>query len=114
MIKHLNNLDISYVHQLDESLFSRELKDFKYLEEALQKYLKFKSEVYDWNTKTILLKGEKISKVYSKFRKFISITSSYNLEYMVDLEDFDFKVLAAHDFSRKDINLLINIYKNYK
>lgn len=111
LVKVLNELNIFYVDELDKKIFSQQLSNLKSAEDGLQKYLKFKNGIYDWEIKTLLLKGEKISKVYNKMRKFLTLASNYDMEYIADLKEFNFNILLNYGFSQEDIELLIEKYK---
>lgn len=105
--------DIKYLQEIQEEMFSTILKDEKHVEEALKKYNNYKKGIIDWEVKTFLLKGDKITKPYQKYRKLLNILSDKNIEFMKDLEKFDFKTLSEFGFSDEDINIFEQKYLDY-
>ncbi|WP_407537637.1 hypothetical protein [Cetobacterium somerae] len=63
--------------------------------------------------KTFLMKGDKVTKIYQKSRKFLNILSEQNIEFMVDLESFDFQSLNEFGFSQEDIDAFKQKYESY-
>ncbi|MGL6168908.1 MAG: hypothetical protein ACRC0Y_11530 [Fusobacteriaceae bacterium] len=109
----LNDFNIKYLQELTEDMFHTILKEEKYCEEALQKFLAYKAGKIDWDVKTFLLKGDKVTKIYQKSRKFLNILSEKNIEFMIELEAFNFESLYEKDFSREDIDHFKRIYESY-
>ena len=56
-----------------------------------------------WDIVTQLNKGERISKIYSKNRKFINILGEEYIEFMDDLKNYNFDNLVDSGFSAEQI-----------
>lgn len=104
---------IKYLQEIKEEMFSTFLKDERYVQEGLQKFLDYKNGIIDWDVKTFLIKGDKITKIYQKSRKFLNILSEQNIEFMADLDSFDFQSLTEFGFSQEDINTFKQKYESY-
>lgn len=104
---------IKYLQEIEEEMFSTLLKDERYVQEGLQKFLDYKNGIIDWDVKTFLIKGDKITKIYQKSRKFLNILSEQNIEFMADLDSFDFQSLTGFGFSQEDINTFKQKYESY-
>jgi len=63
-------------------------------------------------------KGEKLSKVYSKSKKLLTVFSDLYLEFMNDIADFDFLSLKSYGFKTPQIEEFIQkrdeYYKEYR
>lgn len=101
-IQHLNEYVIEYL-SIEDNLKS----DLK------RKFEKFKNLEINWEMKTHLLKGEKLSKVYSKYRKFINIMLSENKEFISELEGYNFEDLVNKGYSLDEVEELKQIYQDY-
>lgn len=104
---------IKYLQEINEEMFSTLLKEDRYVQEGLQKFLDYKKGIIDWDVKTFLMKGDKVTKIYQKSRKFLNILSEQNIEFMVDLESFDFQSLNEFGFSQEDIDAFKQKYESY-
>lgn len=109
----LQNLGIEYLQDINEQLFTTELKNERYVEEGYQKFLDYKHGIIEWNIKTLLIKGDKVTKIYQKYRKFLNILSNQNIEFMIELESFDFQTLINFDFTQENIDMLKQKYEKY-
>lgn len=105
--------NVQYLQDITEDLFTTILKDDRYVQEGLQKFLDFKNGIIDWDVKTFLMKGDKVTKIYQKSRKFLNILSENNIEFMVELENFDFQSLIELGFTQQDIDLFKEKYESY-
>lgn len=104
---------VKYLQEINEDMFSTLLKEDRYVQEGLQKFLDYKKGIIDWDVKTFLMKGDKVTKIYQKSRKFLNILSEQNIEFMVDLESFDFQSLNEFGFSQEDIDAFKQKYESY-
>ena len=109
----LNECGIKYIQEITEELFSTVLKEDRYVQEGLQKFLDYKNGTIDWDVKTFLLKGDKVTKIYQKSRKFLNILAEKNIEFMIDLEAFNFSSLKEYGFSDEDISNFKEKYESY-
>ncbi|MCQ8212883.1 hypothetical protein NON08_10160 [Cetobacterium somerae] len=104
---------IKYLQDINEEMFSTILKEERYVQEGLQKFLDYKNGVVDWDVKTFLIKGDRVTRIYQKSRKFLNILSEKNIEFMVELESFDFQSLSESGFSQEDIDAFKQKYESY-
>ncbi|WP_047384689.1 MULTISPECIES: hypothetical protein [unclassified Cetobacterium] len=109
----LNESGIKYLQEITEETFNTTLKDDRYVQEGLQKFLDYKRGIIDWDVKTFLLKGDKVTKIYQKSRKFLNILAEKNIEFMIDLESFNFHSLKDYGFSDEDISSFKEKYESY-
>lgn len=104
---------IKYLQDVNEEMFSTILKEDRYVQEGLQKFLDYKNGIIDWDVKTFLMKGDRVTKIYQKSRKFLNILSEKNIEFMIELESFDFQSLGEFGFSQEDIETFKQKYESY-
>nr|WP_307774692.1 hypothetical protein [uncultured Cetobacterium sp.] len=105
--------NILYLQDIEENMFFNLLKDEKNVDEAHKKYLSYKSGTVEWEVKTFLLKGDKVTKIYQKSRKLLNVLSEHNIEFMRDLEKFDFQILLDSGFTQEDINIFKEKFEQY-
>lgn len=113
MVESLKEKGIIYIQDLDLKIIETLDIDEKLRLSLKEKYQKFRKLEINWNMKTHLLKGEKISKLYYKNRKFLNIVLSENREFMCDLEKYKFQELINKGFTNKEVKELIDIYEEY-
>ncbi|MDP0488322.1 MAG: hypothetical protein Q7K36_02300 [Fusobacterium sp. JB020] len=104
-------------------LFIQDLKSFPALEDilkikngrlALKKYEKLKKGIVPWDLRIFLCKGEKIQKIYKNKRKFITYLNEHNIEFMDDMNDFDFESLIVKGgFPKKAVEEFKILTDNY-
>ncbi len=104
IIKKLNEKDINFIDQLNLPDFISTISGSKNEEEAIKKVSEYLKGNISWEILTYMNRGEKISKVFSKYRKFHTILSSLNYEYMDEIVDFDFLSLKDYNFSIRQID----------
>ncbi|RRD28652.1 hypothetical protein [Fusobacterium canifelinum] len=114
----LNEKNILFVDNLKEEDFNDISKETKNLDDAKQRFLDYKSGKFNWDIVTFTNKGEKLSKVYSKSKKLITIFSDLYLEFMDDIVSFDFLSLKSFGFKTPQIEEFIQkrdeYYKEYR
>ena len=81
--------------------------------ELKKKFEKFQKLEIAWEIKTQLLKGEKLSKIYSKHKKFTNLMINENKEFISDLDGHNFDILINKGFSLDNIEELKRIYQDY-
>lgn len=108
----LNSKGIKYVQDLNEIVINQLSIEEEIKEEIRKKYNKFINFKISWEIKTHLLKGDKLTKLYLKNRKFINRLLENNLEYVSDLESFNFESLKEI-YTLKEIEELTEIYTSY-
>lgn len=94
--------EIRYIDDLTEVKFHSLLSNAKNVEEAKKKYINYKAGKFDWDIATLINRGDKLSKIYSS-RKLLSIFSELSLEYIDDIDNFDFNSLKIYNFSYPQI-----------
>ncbi|MEG0069519.1 hypothetical protein [Cetobacterium sp.] len=104
---------VKYLQNIEEEMFTTILKDERYVQEGLQKFLDYKNGIIEWDVKTFLMKGDKVTKIYQKSRKLLNILSENNIEFMIELENFDFQSLLEYGFSQQDIDTFKEKYESY-
>ncbi|MGL6064201.1 MAG: hypothetical protein ACRC0S_03875 [Fusobacteriaceae bacterium] len=109
-IKKLNILYIDNLKIEDFDILDNKIKNF---EEAKKLFLSYKEGKEEFEIKLISIKGERINKVYSRFRKFNSYLADNFLEFMDDIEHVDFYELLDDSFKEEQIKELIEKKENY-
>ena len=114
----LSEKNILFVNNLKEEDFSDIPKETKNFDDAKQRFLDFKSGKFNWDIATFTNKGEKLSKIYSKSKKLMTVFSDLYLEYMDDIANFDFSSLKSYGFKTPQIEEFIlkrdEYYKEYR
>lgn len=113
LIEILKKKGYKFMQDLNEYVIENLLIEDTLKLELGRKFKKFQRLEINWEIKTQLLKGEKVSKIYSKHRKFVNIMGNENKEFISDLEKYDFYILAKKGFSLDEIEELKKIYQNY-
>ena len=86
----LNEKNILFVNDIKEEDFDDIPKETKNLDKAKQRFLDFKDGKFDWEIVTLINKGEKLSKIYSKSKKLMTIFSDLYFDFIDDVVNFDF------------------------
>ena len=114
----LNEKNILFVNNLKEEDFNDILKETKNLDDAKQRFLDYKNGKFSWDIVTFTNKGEKLSKIYSKSKKLMTVFSDLYLEFMDDIANFDFLSLKSYGFKTPQIEEFIQkrdeYYKEYR
>ncbi|WP_195339745.1 hypothetical protein [Fusobacterium sp. 1001295B_180824_G3] len=105
--------NILFVNDIKEEDFNDIPKETKNLDEAKQRFLDFKSGKFDWDIATFINRGEKLSKIYSKSKKLVTVFSDLYLEYMDDIVNFDFMSLKSYGFKTPQIEEFIQKRDEY-
>ena len=113
-----NEKNILFVNNLKEEDFNDIPKETKNFDDAKQRFLDFKSGKFNWDIATFTNKGEKLSKIYSKSKKLMTVFSDLYLEFMDDIANFDFSSLKSYGFKTPQIEEFIQkrdeYYKEYR
>ena len=114
----LSEKNILFVNNLKEEDFNDIPKETKNLDDAKQRFLDYKNGKFSWDVVTLTNRGEKLSKIYSKSKKLMSVFSDLYLEYMDDIVNFDFLSLKSYRFKTPQIEEFIQkrdeYYKEYR
>ena len=77
-----------------------------------------RSGKFSWDVVTLTNRGEKLSKIYSKSKKLMTVFSDLYLEFMDDIVNFDFLSLKSYGFKTPQIEEFIQkrdeYYKEYR
>lgn len=113
LIEILKSRGNKFVQDLTEDIIEHlSIEDALKLE-LKKKLKKFQNLEVNWEIKTHLLKGEKLSRIYLKYRKFINIMLSENKEFISDLDRHNFDILVKKGFSLDEIKEIKRIYQDY-
>ena len=114
----LNQKNILFVNTLKEEDFNDIPKETKNLDDAKQRFLDYKNGKFSWDVVTLTNRGEKLSKIYSKSKKLMTVFSDLYLEFMDDIANFDFLSLKSYGFKTPQIEEFIQkrdeYYKEYR
>ena len=113
LVEILKKKGNKFVQDLNEYVIERLSVEDSLKLELKRKFEKFQKLEINWEIKTQLLKGEKLSKIYSKHRKFINIMTNENKEFISDLDEYKFDILVNKGFSLDEIEELKRIYQDY-
>ncbi len=98
----LKEKGITYLQDITMETFDS-IPEVKGVEEGKKKYQDYLDKKIDWEIVTLLNKGEKVSKLYSKSRKFANILSENYYEFLEDMRDYDFDGLLEIGFTAEQI-----------
>jgi len=108
-----NHLIEFITQRFKEEDFSDIPKETKNFDDAKQRFLDYKNGKFNWDIVTFANKGEKLSKIYSKSKKLMTIFSELYLEYMDDITNFDFLSLKSYGFKTPQIEEFIQKRDEY-
>ena len=109
----LNEKNILFVNDIKEEDFNDIPKETKNLDKAKQRFLDFKDGKFDWEIVTLINKGEKLSKIYSKSKKLMTIFSDLYFNFIDDVANFDFFSLKSYGFKTPEIEEFIQKRDEY-
>ena len=114
----LSKKNILFVNNLKEEDFNDIPKETKNFDDAKQRFLDYKNGKFSWDVVTLTNRGEKLSKIYSKSKKLMTVFSDLYLEFMDDIANFDFISLKSYGFKTPQIEEFIQkrdeYYKEYR
>ncbi|MDO4589735.1 MAG: hypothetical protein Q4B33_07695 [Fusobacterium sp.] len=99
----LEENNILYLQDLNLDILEKFSGKVKNIDDAKKRYGEFLNKKMSWDIVTQLNKGERISKIYSKSRKFINILGDEYLEFMDDIKNYDFDSLFEYGFTEEQI-----------
>ena len=109
----LNEKNILFVNDIKEEDFDDIPKETKNLDKSKQRFLDFKDGKCDWEIVTLINKGEKLSKIYSKSKKLMTMFSDLYFDFMDDVANFDFFSLKSYGFKTPEIEEFIQKRDEY-
>lgn len=104
---------VRYAQDLNEFIIENISVEEKLKQDLRKKFERFQKFEINWEMKTYLLKGEKISKLYFKHRKFVNIMLNENKEFISDLLSYNFEKLVNEGYTIDEIEELKIKYQNY-
>lgn len=102
LLEVLTKNNIEFIDDLTDVTFFSLLNGVKNVEEAKKKFTDYKNNKFDWDVAALINRGDKLSKIYSS-RKLLNVFSELSLEYMDDIDNFDFSSLKIYNFSYPQI-----------
>lgn len=113
-VKNLKLNGVLYVQCLNNYIIENLVEDEKLKNEIIKRYENFLNGIMNWELKTNLLKGEKITKIYSKYRKVVNILDEKTICYMDELNHEILNRLVESGYSQEEIEVLKDIYDDYE
>lgn len=114
--KTSENLGLVYVSELEDLNFEKLIEEGSSktkVNNAKNEYIKFKNGEFSPEIKEYLLCGHKVSKVFFRYRSFVSYLDELEIKFVCQLEDFDFKALEGDIFTLVQIEKLEQKMINY-
>jgi chromosome segregation ATPase len=105
-----NFVYIDDILKYDISMF--ELTDIK-LESVNERLTEYKEKKFDKDIIEYLKYGDKISKVFFRYRSFVKYCKEKGLENIIELENFDFNTLLENGFKEAQIEKIKDRYNEY-
>lgn len=102
---NVQNFSLEYLNSLE---IEERLKH-----EITERINRFNNGDMSWEIKTFLIKGERLSKLYYKYRKLSNIFNENFLEFVSDLDAFNFDSLEKNGYTKDEINNFKDIYIRY-
>lgn len=102
LLEVLSKNNIEFIDDLTDVTFFSLLNGVKNVEEAKKKFADYKNNKFDWDIAALINRGDKLSKIYSS-RKLLNVFSELSLEYIDDIDNFDFSSLKIYNFSYPQI-----------
>ncbi|MDD7391322.1 MAG: hypothetical protein SPJ84_06925 [Fusobacterium gastrosuis] len=102
LLEVLTKNNIEFIDDLTDVTFFSLLNGVKNVEEAKKKFADYKNNKFDWDIAALINRGDKLSKIYSS-RKLLNVFSELSLEYIDDIDNFDFSSLKIYNFSYPQI-----------
>ena len=111
----LTKSGISFVQEIETVMELPEFMKVKNYSAAKKKYISFRDlKVISWDNRILMCKGERIHKVFKKSRKFVNYLTENNIEFMDDMKNFDFNVLAVKGgFTKAAVEEFKEMYEEY-
>lgn len=111
----LTKSGISFVQEIETVMELPEFMKVKNYSAAKKKYTAFRDlKVISWDNRILMCKGERIHKVFKKSRKFVNYLTENNIEFMDDMKNFDFNVLAVKGgFTKTAVEEFKEMYEEY-
>jgi len=110
----LAEMNFSLVRELKEKslveILGEGIKNIETASKVLEDYFSGKT---NWEIKTYLYKGDKLSKIFSRQRKLLNYFSDNYMEFASDLDNFEFDILLQEGFSANHVEKFRDILDEY-
>lgn len=107
--KTCENSGLIYVSELKNVNFEKLIEDGiskTKMSNAKDEYIKFKNDEFNPEIEEYLVYGHKVSKVFFRYRSFVSYLTEAGIKFISQLENFDFKALEGESFTSAQIEKL--------
>jgi len=107
--KICETLGYIYVSELKELNFEKLVEDGlsnTKINNAKTEYIKFENNDFNSDIEEYLIYGHKVSKVFFRYRSFVSYLTEKGIKFLYQLEDFDFETLKEQNFTSIQIEKL--------
>ncbi|OQY42947.1 MAG: hypothetical protein B6227_00605 [Fusobacteriia bacterium 4572_74] len=105
--KYCEKLGYVYVSELEnlnfEKLTEGGISKTK-INNAKNEYINFKNGEFNFDMKEYLVYGHRVSKIFFRYRSFVSCMAEKGIEFLYQLENFDFETLEGKNFTPIQIN----------
>jgi hypothetical protein len=104
--KICDGLGIIYVTELENFDFEKLIEDGNSktkVTNAKNEYLKYKNGELSFELEEYISKGHSVSKIFFRYRSFVSALAELEIEYMFQLANFDFDRLDKEKFTSSQI-----------
>lgn len=107
--KIIENLGLIYVSELEHLNFEKLMTDGiskTKINNAKNEYTKFKNGEFSSDIEKYLVHGHRVSKIFFRYRSFVSLLTNMGIEFFYQLENFDFEVLKEEKFTPTQVEKL--------
>ena len=107
--KICENSGYIYVNELENLNFQKLIADGiskTKINNAENEYIKFKNGEFNSDIGEYLVYGHKVSKVFFRYRSFVSYLTEIGIKFIYQLENFDFEALKGEKFTPAQVEKL--------
>jgi len=107
--KICDNSSYIYVTELENLNFEKLIADGiskTKINNAENEYIKFKNGEFSSDIEEYLVYGHKVSKVFFRYRSFVSYLTEIGIKFIYQLENFDFELLKGENFTPTQVEKL--------
>ncbi|MGL4393423.1 MAG: hypothetical protein ACRCSK_08335 [Fusobacteriaceae bacterium] len=107
LLSEFSTANVKFISDIDGS-------NTNLLSEEARKILEnFYNGICEFEIKLVGVKGERVSRVFSKYRKFCAHLQAGYIEFMSELKDYNFYQLIEYGFKSEQIKEIIQISEEY-
>lgn len=114
VVKELKACGILYIQSLNENIIKNLIEDEKLSNEVIKRYKNFLNDIMSWNVKTNLMKGERVTRIFKKYRKTVNILTEQSILYMDEITQEVIDKFVNFGYTSKEIKTVNKIFNNYK